>query len=334
MINPKHESYSSANFLDDISFINAIKYNQAAELAYWEEWKKTNPANLPAYQAAEMQLRLILSPSRMQPTRIFVDTLWEDINQSIEKEHQHKIRRMQRIILFAAATISVMLISFSLWFFNSSITISTPYGKTREVVLPDESRVLLNANTVLEYPRAYSWMSSRKVYLKGEAYFKVTHGKPFSAFTKNLVVAVLGTEFNIKERRGTTLVALVKGKIAIKGTSSNHLQPTIMKPKELYRYDEMTKEVSKTNTNPQVYTAWISNKALAENATVGSIIKDFEDIYGQHVILEDTALYSRIIDGVIPMGDKDNTLFVIANILNVQIHKQGDTILLKTRKIK
>jgi transmembrane sensor len=331
MINPKHENYSSEDFLNDISFLNAIKYNHADDCAYWNRWKETNPTNLQAFQSAETQLRLILSASRIKPTQIFTEILWNDINLTIEKEQRYKSIRIQRIVIYAAAAISIMLVSFCLWFFNSNITISTPYAKKQEVILPDGSRILLNANTTIEYPRALNWKHNRTVKLKGEAYFKVKHGNPFSAYTKNLTVAVLGTEFNIKERRGTTIVALVKGKIEIKGTSSNHLKPTIMKPEELFKYNETTKETLKASTNTEVNIAWMSNKTLAENTTVSGIIKDFEDIYGQRLILEDKSLYNRTIDGVIPMGNKENTLFVIANILNVQIHQQGDTILLKTR---
>lgn len=332
MINPKHDTYKTADFLDDISFINAIKHHKEGDLSYWKEWKSSGPSNLKAYEAAELQLRLILSPQRLKPGSVFIEGLWEDINGSIEAEHRHKLRRIQMAILSAAAVLALMLLSVSLWFFNSSITLRTPYGKTQQVFLPDGSQILLNANTELRYPRAYNWKNTREVFLKGEAYFKVSHGSPFNAHTKNLTVQVLGTEFNIKERRGTTLVALIRGKVAIKGSAINPLKPAILNPAELFRFDESTNTAVKTTTNPQVYTAWMDHKVIAENTTVGSIIKDFEDLYGSRIILEDTTLYNRVIDGVVPMGDKENTLFVIANILNVQIRKQGDTILFKTRK--
>lgn len=332
MINNKHNTYITADFLDDISFINAIKHKTPADVDYWEKWVNTNPLNLNLYREAEIQLRFILSAKRIKPAEEFVEQLWNDINANIDRAHRLKIKRLQHITLAVAAAIAVVAVSFSLWFFNSSITINTSYGKTQEVFLPDGSRILLNANSSLKYSRAYNWVSSRKVFLKGEAYFKVTHGVPFSAYTQNLVVQVLGTEFNIKERRGITQVALVKGKVAIKGAITNAIKPAILKPSELFLYNENTQESAKIAINAQLYTAWTSNRVIVENATVNSIIKDFEDLYGQRIILEDPALYNRVIDGVIPMGDKDNTLFVIANILDLQIKKTGDTILLKTRK--
>jgi transmembrane sensor len=332
MINNKHNTYTTADFLDDISFINAIKHKTVADVNYWEKWLNTNPPNLNLYREAETQLRFILSAKRIKPAEEFVEQLWNDINANIDRAHRLKIRRLQRTALAVAAAISVVALSFSLWFFNSNITVNTNYGKTQEVLLPDGSRILLNANSSLKYSRAYKWTSTRKVFLKGEAYFKVTHGAPFSAYTQNLVVQVLGAEFNIKERRGITQVALVKGKVAIKGTLAKDIKPSVLKPAELFLYNENTHQSAKTAINTQLYTTWTSNKVIVENATVNSIIKDFEDLYGQRIILEDPALYNRVIDGVIPMGDKDNTLFVIANILDVQIKKTGDTILLKTRK--
>ncbi|MBL1408736.1 FecR family protein [Sphingobacterium faecale] len=331
MINPKHESYSCTDFLDDVSFINAIKYNREADVAYWERWKDSSPRNLSAYLEAEIQLRVILSASPIVPTKEFLDTLWNDINQSLEDGRRLKIKRKQRMLWYAAASISV-IVSFSVWFFNSTISIVTPYGTTKEVILPDGSKVLLNANTELKYPRAYNWKDNREVLLKGEAYFAVEHGRPFFARTKNLSVAVLGTEFNIKERRGVTSVALVKGKIEVRGTSFTTVPPTLMKPKEIFRYEESSGKVLKSHTVPEVHTAWIEKKVLANNTTIGSILKDFEDTYGQRVVLEDTTLMERVIDGVVPMGDKDNTMFVIANILNAEVYKKGDTIILKTHR--
>ena len=332
MIQNKHENYKIADFLDDESFLNAIKHNKVEDVDYWKAWVKMNPSNLASFEAAETQLRLLLSSVRIKPNPEFLDSLWTEINQTVYNSQRAKARVIRLRIVAAAAVFAGLAISFSLWFFNSTIEVSVPYGNRKEILLPDGSEILLNANSVLSYARAYQWKTSREVFLKGEGYFKVTHGHKFIVHTKHLDVQVLGTEFNIKERRGTTQVALIRGSVAVTGNSSNRIARTMMQPADLFSYKDETKKSVKIKANPEVYKAWTENKSIAENSTIGSVINDFEDIYGQKIVLENPALNNRIIDGVIPMGNKENTLFVIANILNVRIENHGDTILLKTRK--
>ncbi len=332
MIQDKHKAYNIADFLDDDSFLNAVKHRKAEDVAYWKEWKETNPPNLAYFEAAELQLRLMLSPGRIKPNTDFLDNLWTEINQTVYNAQRARDRVIRLRVIFAAAVMTGVFLASALWFFNATIKINTTYGEKKEVRLPDGSVVLLNANSGLSYPRSFTWRSAREVFLKGEAYFKVTHGHRFIAHTKNINVEVLGTEFNLKERRGITQVALIRGRVAVTGNTAVASIAAVMKPSELYTYKEATKKGIKVSANPEVYKAWTENKAIAEDETIATVIKDFEDIYGQKIILENPALNNRIIDGIIPMGNKENTLFVLSNILNVRIENHGDTILFKSRK--
>lgn len=78
-------------------------------------------------------------------------------------------------------------------------TIATPRGRQFRIVLPDGTKVWLNAASSLRYPVAFTG-STREVKISGEAYFEVTADaeKPFSVhFSEHGVVEVLGTAFNI-----------------------------------------------------------------------------------------------------------------------------------------
>jgi transmembrane sensor len=77
-------------------------------------------------------------------------------------------------------------------------TISTPRGGQYQVVLPDGTKVWLNAASSLKFPTAFAG-NERKVELTGEAYFEVTKNpsKPFRVSVNALDVKVLGTHFNI-----------------------------------------------------------------------------------------------------------------------------------------
>jgi transmembrane sensor len=97
-------------------------------------------------------------------------------------------------------------------------TIITPRGGQYQVVLPDGSKVWLNAASSLRFPTAFI-DKERKVEITGEAYFEVAKNKskPFIVDVNGRSsVEVLGTHFNImayddeKDIRTTLLEGKVK----------------------------------------------------------------------------------------------------------------------------
>ena len=77
-------------------------------------------------------------------------------------------------------------------------TLNVPYGEKYSIVLPDGTKVFLNAGTTLRYPDHFEG-GSREVYLNGEAYLEVTKDAehPFVVKTEEVEVKVLGTVFNV-----------------------------------------------------------------------------------------------------------------------------------------
>ena len=77
--------------------------------------------------------------------------------------------------------------------------LTIPNGKRFYLVLSDGTKVTLNAGTSLRFPVKFLKGQSRKVFLKGEAYFDVAKDKshPFIVNVNEVNVEVLGTEFNI-----------------------------------------------------------------------------------------------------------------------------------------
>ena len=83
------------------------------------------------------------------------------------------------------------------------MTLYVPAGQRAELVLPDSTRVWLNANSKLVYSTSFK-EGIRQVELDGEAYFDVKHNgdNPFVVRTKSMNVTVLGTEFNVSAYSG------------------------------------------------------------------------------------------------------------------------------------
>lgn len=108
-------------------------------------------------------------------------------------------------------------------------TISTPLGGQYQIILPDGSKVWLNAASSLKFPATFSG-NERRVELVGEAYFEVAKNKekPFKVSANNMQVEVLGTHFNIMAYRNenSTNTTLLEGSVKIiRGNESRTIKP-------------------------------------------------------------------------------------------------------------
>lgn len=98
-------------------------------------------------------------------------------------------------------------------------TISTAAGENYQVILPDGSKIKLNAVSSLKYPASFAAQAERRVELSGEAYFEVAKDKahPFKVKTSSQEVEVLGTHFNICSYadHASTQTTLLEGSVKV-----------------------------------------------------------------------------------------------------------------------
>ncbi|MES1160477.1 MAG: FecR domain-containing protein, partial [Bacteroidota bacterium] len=104
--------------------------------------------------------------------------------------------------------------------------IEIPPGGQYCVVLPDSTRVWLNAGSSLRFPVRFA-SNQRRVELSGEGYFEVAANKeaPFHVSCLHQEVEVLGTHFNIHaySDEAHTVTTLLTGSIRVNGGGSSIL---------------------------------------------------------------------------------------------------------------
>ena len=98
-------------------------------------------------------------------------------------------------------------------------TINTPRGGQYEVVLPDGSKVWLNAASSLRFPTTCKGRS-REVEITGEGYFEIAKNAamPFYVKANGMSVEVLGTSFNVNAYSDEPAIrtTLVEGSVRVK----------------------------------------------------------------------------------------------------------------------
>jgi transmembrane sensor len=108
-------------------------------------------------------------------------------------------------------------------------TIATPRGGQYQVVLPDGTKVWLNAASSLRFPTRFTG-NTREVEITGEAYFEVAKNAamPFHVKANRAEIEVLGTHFNVMAYGDESLMktTLLEGSVNIKtGAVINRLKP-------------------------------------------------------------------------------------------------------------
>jgi transmembrane sensor len=164
-------------------------------------------------------------------------------------------------------------------------TIETPKGGKFQIKLPDGSKVWLNAASSLRFPTVFNG-SKRQVELKGEAYFEVSPDKSkiFEVNTRNQVVQVLGTHFNINAYldEPTVNTTLLEGSVRVSDLRTNISQ--LLKPGEQSQLSEQIEVINLKNTNEAV--AWKEGYFQFDEADIKTVMRQIERWYDVSVVYE------------------------------------------------
>jgi len=116
--------------------------------------------------------------------------------------------------LRVAAAVAILLAGTYLYINSLDTAVSTQYAENKEIVLPDNSEVILNADSKVTYSEK-NWDDNRNITLEGEAFFKVAKGERFTVATHAGEVTVLGTQFNVENRKDFFEVTCYEGLVSI-----------------------------------------------------------------------------------------------------------------------
>ncbi|MDH7447331.1 FecR family protein [Aquimarina sp. 2201CG14-23] len=136
--------------------------------------------------------------------------------QKLQHQQKGKVIRLKPLLYVISAAASVLLI---LGLFFNKVTYTADRGTQLAIILPDDSKVDLNAGSSLTYNRFF-WSKNRVVTLEGEGLFTVKTGDNFVVSTDSGIIEVLGTVFNVKSRVSVFEVVCYEGKVRV-GTNQN-----------------------------------------------------------------------------------------------------------------
>ena len=174
---------------------------------------------------------------------------------------------------------------------NGYCVVSTPAATTTLVTLSDGTRVMLNANSTLEYPASFDDAEVREVRLKGEAHFEVTKNphRPFVVKAGEMQTQVLGTIFDVKAyRKDAPKVTLMQGKVKV----SNADTEVEMRPGQTATLQADKIVVSKASSSA---SDWLEGDFDMDQVTLAEAMSDIGAWYNKTVVFQSQANMDKLI---------------------------------------
>lgn len=169
--------------------------------------------------------------------------------------------------------------------------VSTPAATTTLVTLSDGTKVMLNANSTLEYPASFDDAEVREVRLKGEAHFEVTKNphRPFVVKAGEMQTQVLGTIFDVKAyRKDAPKVTLMEGKVKV----SNADTEVEMRPGQTATLQADKIVVSKASSSA---SDWLEGDFDMDQVTLAEAMSDIGAWYNKTVVFQSQANMDKLI---------------------------------------
>ena len=174
---------------------------------------------------------------------------------------------------------------------NGYCVVSTPAATTTLVTLSDGTKVMLNANSTLEYPASFDDAEVREVRLKGEAHFEVTRNphRPFVVKAGEMQTQVLGTIFDVKAYcKDAPKVTLMEGKVKV----SNADTEVEMRPGQTATLQADKIVVSKASSSA---SDWLEGDFDMDQVTLAEAMSDIGAWYNKTVVFQSQANMDKLI---------------------------------------
>jgi transmembrane sensor len=303
------------------------------EAAQVLRWFSTDEGQLYLQNRLDTELA---STNQLPHESLEKEAFWMRLRQAIAPPVLKPLRRSFGAWQWlAAASVALLLLAGGYYYYTLEQwqTVATTFGQTQTLTLPDQSVVMLNGNSEIKYRRNWSNETPREVWIKGEAFFKVTHLSNQKRFFVHLPqqynVEVLGTEFNVYARQQKTRVVLNTGKIKLT-VSEKADNALMMKPGDMFEADDVRQHYATRRVNAETYSCWRKSVLTFENASLAEIVEMLEETYGLEVTVEDKLLLTQRFSGTIPTQNADLLLDGLSQLFDLNIVKTNNKVSIKS----
>ncbi len=233
----------------------------------------------------------LLESQLVLPTIPSKDEIWHKLEKQVEtplvSANKHTFLYNFSYVIAAAIVVLLGLTAVLRYY---TTTVSCKAGQTASILLPDNSSVVLNANSKLSYNPLW-WMVSRELHLNGEAWFNVTKGNKFKVYSKHGSTTVLGTQFNIYARSGKYRVACLSGRVKVESNTKKNI---ILNPSDEAEVVSDGNIIYHHHINLKTVVAWKNGMFIFTATPLEEVVNEMERRYNELIELQThgNALYT------------------------------------------
>jgi ferric-dicitrate binding protein FerR (iron transport regulator) len=233
---------------------------------------------------------------------------WEKLVNGIAKNE--KKNKFQSVFTYwaAAAVVLLILSTGAVQWFLSAKTYEAPFGKVGYALLPDSSRVTLNAGTVIEH-KQNGWNRKRVVKLKGEALFDVKKTKTdFVVLAGKHSVRVVGTRFNVYFRNNILDVKCISGSVEVV-TENNQKQ--LLNAGQGVRFEPETESLREVRINTDRVESWTMGEYYFSQSPLSLVFDEMERQFNMKIIARGFEPQKRIYTGYFSNHEVNAALYLV-----------------------
>lgn len=218
---------------------------------------------------------------------------------------------------------------------SQMMEIATPKGGEYRIVLADQTKIILNAGSSIQFPRRFTG-EQRIVELVGEAYFEVSHkvlpNKKAQAFivkTPRQTVHVLGTHFNISaypEQRETQ-TTLVEGAVGVT-TDFNAKNMLLLSPGQ-QAFNKQGEHIQMRTVDTFNYIAWTKNQFVFNAEPLASVMQKIARWYDLDYEFRKKTAQAEVVEGILPRyASVEDLLELLQESRNIKFKVEGRKIII------
>ena len=200
--------------------------------------------------------------------------------------------------------------------------ITTQEGEQVSITLPDKSVVALNSLSSIKYAPQDFCKDNREIEFEGEAHYKVAKDArhPFIIHMQGMEIKVLGTEFNVinRKKEQTAEVALLNGSVML--TSLANGSTYTMKPNEIVVVNKLTGRMDvREVSHIEDACAWQKKQLVFRDASLGKVIRSLEKNYGVEIAVKMDTI--EPFTGTLPNNNLTEALQIVSEAYQVKFSK-------------
>jgi transmembrane sensor len=238
--------------------------------------------------------------------------------------------------------------------YSQATTYATATGEQRSIALADGSVIELNSRSKIEVRFT---KGERDVNLvAGQALFHVAkdHARPFIVASDGTRVRAVGTQFDVYQKHGGTVVTVVEGTVAVvrtgaepsqgsEGLSSGSATPDLpahtgfdiggsamVNAVYLSAGEQLTvtPKTERKTAHPNIAsaTAWTQRELVFDSASLSDVAEEFNRYNERQLVIQDPALYDFHISGVFSSTDPASLITFLRQRPGVKVIEGGSEI--------